>query len=61
MLLQPAVGLILDLHGQGRTIDGVKHYSLGAYQLGFSLMLAWLLLGTVLILFAVETRCEQVM
>ena len=60
MLLQPAVGLILDLHGQGHTIGGIKHYSLGAYQLGFSLMLAWLLLGAVLILFAVETRCEQV-
>jgi MFS family permease len=59
MLLQPAVGLILDLHGQGHTIDGIKHYSLGAYQLGFSLMLAWLFLGAVLIPFAVETRCEQ--
>ena len=60
MILQPAVGLILDLHWQGHRVDGIKQYSLDAYQLGFSLMLAWLVLGAILILFTVETRCEQV-
>jgi len=60
MILQPAVGLILDLHRQGHKLDGIRHYSLTAYQLGFSLMLAWLVLGAVLILFTVETRCRQV-
>ena len=60
MILQPAVGIILDLHRQGSGLDGIKNYSLGAYQLGFSLMLAWLVLGAVLILFTVETRSEQV-
>jgi MFS family permease len=60
MILQPAVGLILDLHRQGHMVDGIKQYSLAAYQLGFSLMLAWLILGAILILFTDETRCEQV-
>ena len=60
MILQPAVGLILDLHWQGHRVDGIKQYGLDAYQLGFSLMLAWLALGAILILFTVETRCEQV-
>ena len=60
MILQPAVGLILDLHRQGHRVDGIKQYSLDAYQLGFSLMLAWLVLGAILILFTIETRCEQV-
>ena len=59
MILQPAVGIILDLHRQGHMVDGIKHYSLAAYQLGFSLMLAWLILGAILILFTDETRCEQ--
>jgi len=47
MILQPAVGVILDLHSQGHGLDGMKQYSLHAYQLGFSLMLAWLVLGAV--------------
>jgi MFS family permease len=59
MILQPAVGIILDLHWQGHKVDGIKQYSLEAYQLGFSFMLVWLLLGAALILFTIETRCEQ--
>jgi MFS family permease len=60
MILQPVVGLILDLQWQGLKIDGIKQYSFEAYKLGFSSMLAWLLLGAVLVLFTVETRCEQI-
>ena len=59
MVLQPAVGLILDLHSVSHTVDGIRAFSLEAYQLGFSLMLVWLVLGAVLILFSVETGCEQ--
>ena len=59
MILQPAVGIILDLHWQGHKVDGIKQYSLEAYQLGFSFMLVWLSLGAALILFTIETRCEQ--
>ena len=60
MILQPAVGLILDLHRQGHMVDGIKQYSLDAYRIGFSLMLVWLVLGAILIFFTIETRCEQV-
>jgi len=60
MILQPAVGLILDLHRQGHVVDGIKQYSLDAYRIGFSLMLVWLVLGAILIFFTIETRCEQV-
>jgi MFS family permease len=59
MILQPAVGIILDLHWQGHKVGGIKQYSLEAYQLGFSFMLVWLLLGAALILFTIETRCGQ--
>ena len=60
MILQPAVGLILDLHRQGHMVDGIKQYSLDAYRIGFALMLVWLVLGAILIFFTIETRCEQV-
>jgi nitrate/nitrite transporter NarK len=60
MILQPAVGLVLDFHEQAQMVEGIKQYSLAAYQLGFSLMLIWLILGAVLILFTTETRCRQV-
>ena len=60
MILQPAVGFILDLHEKGQMVEGIRQYSLDAYQLGFSLMLVWLILGAVLILFTIETRCQQV-
>ncbi len=59
MILQPAVGLILDLNSRGDGIQAVKQYSLESYQMGFSLMLAWLVVGAVLILLTRETRCKQ--
>ncbi len=59
MILQPAVGLILDLNWQGKIIDGVKVYDFAAFRLGFSLMLAWLIVSAVLILLTKETYCKQ--
>lgn len=56
MLLQPGVGLMLDWSGGGVLVEGIKQYSLSAYQAGFSLMLGWLLLSLVLILFCRETQ-----
>ncbi|MBI5571842.1 MAG: MFS transporter [Desulfomonile tiedjei] len=61
MILQPAVGWILDQNWQGQAVAGVRVYPLTAYQAGFSLMLAWLALGFVLLFFTRETRCKQVM
>ncbi len=59
MLLQPAVGWMLDRTWQGQEEAGVRVYDLAAYQAGFSLMLAWAALAALLILFTRETRCEQ--
>ncbi|MBN2333879.1 MAG: MFS transporter [Deltaproteobacteria bacterium] len=59
MLLQPAVGLVLDRYWGGEMINGIKIYSLTAFRYGFSLMLAWALLGCILIFFTRETNCKQ--
>jgi len=59
MLLQPAVGWMLDRSWDGQTSGGVRIYSLEAYQSGFGLMLAWLALAMVLILFTRETHCRH--
>ncbi|MCK5681990.1 MFS transporter, partial [bacterium] len=48
MVMQPAVGWILDLKWQGEILNGIKIYSFDAYQTGFSLMLAWAILSAVL-------------
>ncbi len=59
MILQPAVGMILDLNWQGKLIDGIKFYGFDAFRLGFSLMLFWALISSALILFTRETGCKQ--
>lgn len=59
MLLQPAIGWVLDQRWQGQMVEGIRVYSLEAYQLGFSLMVAWAGLSFVLILFTKETYCRQ--
>jgi MFS family permease len=59
MLLQPAVGWVLDRCWQGVIIDGVKIYPLAAYQKGFGLMLAWVAVSLLLLFFTQETWCRQ--
>jgi MFS family permease len=59
MLLQPAVGWMLDQRWQGEMLNGVRRYSPEAYQAGFSLMLIWAGLALLLILFTQETHCRQ--
>lgn len=59
MVLQPAVGWMLDQRWQGQMLDGVRIYGLEAYQAGFSLMLAWAGLAFMLTLFTQETHCQQ--
>jgi MFS family permease len=60
MLLQPAVGWMLDHMWQGQEQAGVRIYDLPAYQAGFNLMLAWAALAALLILFTRDTHCQQV-
>lgn len=56
MILQPAVGWMLD-RGWGGEMNGeIKVYSLAAYQGGFMLMAIWATLAFVLILFSRESR-----
>lgn len=59
MLLQPAVGWLLDRLWQGELVGDLRVYSFQAYQAGFSLMLAWVVLAFALILFTQETYCRQ--
>jgi hypothetical protein len=59
MLLQPAVGWVLDRMWQGETVDGVRVFDLDAYRAGFMLMLTWMGVAVALILFTRETRCRQ--
>jgi hypothetical protein len=60
MILQPAVGLVLDRMWAGNIDAGVRVYSVGAYHSGFSLMLAWIAVSFLLLLFTRETGCRQV-
>lgn len=59
MIMQPAVGWVLDRYWHGTVEGGARIYGFAAYRAGFSLMLAWLVLAMVLLLFTRETRCRQ--
>ena len=58
MILQPAVGWMLDKNWSGEVTNGVKVYSLSAYQNGFALMVLWAVASFVVILFTVEKRSK---
>ena len=59
MVLQPAVGCMLDRHWPGATAKGVRLYDAAAFQAGFILMFAWVAVAAVLIWFTRETYCRQ--
>jgi len=59
MILQPAVGHVLDHFWTGQTSKGVHLYSPSAYHKGFLLMLGWLFVSTILLSLTRETRCKQ--
>jgi len=59
MLLQPFVGRILDYHWTGQMVEGVRAYSLDAYEYGFIPMMVWIILSTGLLFFTRETHCRQ--
>jgi len=58
-VLQPAVGWMLDRRWEGAVLDGVRIYSRNAYQAGFGLMMAWILIALVLLCFTRETFGRQ--
>jgi MFS family permease len=57
-LLQPAIGWILDKQWSGATANGLRLYSVSAFNAGFLLMIAWAMLSCVLISFTKETYCK---
>jgi len=61
MILQPAMGWILDSKWNGSIESGVRIYELGAYESAFILMMAWSIMAAVLICFSKETHCRQMM
>ena len=59
MLLQPAVGWLLDRNWLGSSAGGARIYDAAAYQAAFSLMFGCIVLSLCLIVFARETGCKQ--
>ena len=60
MVLQPAIGYVLDTKWNGLLENGIRSYHLGAYQSAFTLMIAWSFISAILICFTTETRCRQI-
>ncbi len=60
MVLQPAVGKMLDSMWGGELHMGARVYDVAAYRSGFSLMLIWIVISFILLLFTKETGCRQV-
>jgi sugar phosphate permease len=59
MLLQPAIGWMLDRNWQGGIAGGVRIYDAYAYRAGFSLIIAVSALAVLGSLFTAETHCRQ--
>lgn len=59
MIMQPAVGWVLDRMWSGATSNGVRVYDFAAYRAGFSLMLIWLAVCVILLALTRETGCRQ--
>jgi sugar phosphate permease len=59
MILQPAMGWILDKNWNGTLESGVRLYELGAYRSAFLLMMAWSIMSVIFICFSRETHCRQ--
>ena len=60
MILQPAIGWIMEKHWSGALLNGVRVYDLQAFRYGFILMVGWLTLSTILLSFTKESYCRHV-
>ena len=58
-LLQPIIGMVLDMNWTGKIVEGARVYDLIAYQTAFSIMIVWTALSCVLIGLTRETYCRQ--
>ena len=59
-ILQPFVGLALDLQWDGRLVDGARHYAEGDYRTAFTLVLLAAVTGLVTALSLRETPRSHV-
>ncbi len=59
MILQPAVGWVLDRMWNGSMVMDVRMYDVAAYRSGFGLMLLWITVSFCLLFFTQETGCRQ--
>ncbi len=59
MLLQPAVGWLLDRHWSGALAGGARIYDGAAYQAGFALLFGACCLSLLLLLFVRDSLCRQ--
>ena len=60
MILQPVVGKILDIYWTGEVVNGVRFYSLKAYEQAFIPMMGWVILSTIVLFFTKETYCQGI-
>ncbi len=59
MLLQPAVGWMLDLRWNGAIEGGARLYDATAYRAGFTLIFGALIVAGIALCFAHESHCKQ--
>lgn len=57
-VLQPVIGLMLDLNWTGEIVDGARVYSLAAYETAFLPLVAWAAAGALASLFLRETYAQ---
>jgi MFS family permease len=59
MILQPAIGHVLDRKWGGAMVHGARVYDVAAYQSAFVLVIVWLLAACVFLSLTRETHCES--
>jgi sugar phosphate permease len=59
MILQPAVGWVLDRNWSGTLLNGARIYDAAAYQAGFALLFFIVAVALLGLLFARESYCRQ--
>ncbi len=59
-LLQPAVGVVMDLQWQGSLVDGVRHYSPDNFRWGLLLVAASAWMGAACAWRIRETHCRNI-
>jgi hypothetical protein len=58
LILQPAIGRVLDQRWAGVLQNGVRVYSVEAFQAGFVMIVLWSVLSCLLIMCTRETYCR---